>query len=131
MRTIKKIIKSQITEACYETSTNTKRVFKGLIFEVYQWEQKMFDSSFQTFEMVKRPHTLEIIAIKDGKILMAKQEQPGMPGPIFTLFGGRAEKGESELAGQRRELLEEAGLESSENFINIVSEEHFWEMIWH
>ncbi len=33
---------------------NAKRVFKGIIFDVYQWQQKMFDGSKETFEMLKR-----------------------------------------------------------------------------
>jgi len=28
-----------------------KLVFKGIIYDVYQWEQKMFDGTFSTFEM--------------------------------------------------------------------------------
>lgn len=47
---------------------NARRVFKGIIFDVYQWEQKMFDGNFKTFEMLKRPNTVEIIAIRDNKI---------------------------------------------------------------
>lgn len=55
---------------------NARRVFKGIIFDVYQWEQKMFDGSFKTFEMLKRLNTVEIIAIQNNKILLSKQSQP-------------------------------------------------------
>lgn len=30
-----------------------KKVFTGQIFDVYQWEQEMYDGSFETFEMLK------------------------------------------------------------------------------
>ena len=38
-------------------------VFKGVIFEVWQWEQKMFDGSMATFERIKRPDTVVIIQL--------------------------------------------------------------------
>jgi hypothetical protein len=45
-----------------------QRVFKGQIFDVYQWPQKLFDGSTQTFEMLKRPDTLTVLAIKNDKL---------------------------------------------------------------
>ena len=36
---------------------NAKRVFKGKIFDVYQWDQKMFDNSVEIFEKMKRTDT--------------------------------------------------------------------------
>ena len=30
-----------------------KRVFKGVIFDVYQWEQEMFDGTKEIFEKLK------------------------------------------------------------------------------
>lgn len=89
-----------------------KRVFKGVIFDVYQWQQKMFDGSSQTFEILKRPNTVEVIAIKDGKICISHQSQPTKP-DFYSLFGGRAEEGEDPLVTAKRELLEESGMESN------------------
>jgi ADP-ribose pyrophosphatase len=90
-----------------------KQVFKGVIFSVYQWEQKMFDGSTEIFEMVKRPSTIEIIAVQGDKILMSKQSQPNKHN-FFSLFGGRAEENEEPLVTAKRELLEESGLESTD-----------------
>ena len=57
---------------------NAKKVFEGVIFDVYQWEQKMFDGSLETFEKLKRPDTVIVFPIMaDGKVLLTKQEQPG------------------------------------------------------
>jgi hypothetical protein len=54
-----------------------RRVFKGVIFDVYHWPQKMFDNSTVTFEMLKRADTLQVIAITpDKKILLLKEQQP-------------------------------------------------------
>jgi ADP-ribose pyrophosphatase len=88
-----------------------KRVFKGIIFDVYQWQQKMFDGSGATFEMLKRPNTIGVIAIKDGKICVSVQSQPNHL-DFYSLFGGRAEENEEPLATAKRELLEESGLVS-------------------
>ncbi len=86
-----------------------KCVFRGVIFEMWQWEQKMFDGTFETFEMIKRSQTTQVIAIENDMILIAKEEQPTKP-LFFSLFGGRVEKGETPLLGAKREFLEEAGM---------------------
>ena len=93
-----------------------KKVFTGEIFEVYQWPQKMFDGSVATFEMLKRPNTLQIIPTLGNKIILAKEEQP-TKSMDFTLLGGRQEPNEDPIRGAKRELLEESGL-SSENWEN-------------
>ncbi len=89
------------------------RVFKGEIFDVYQWEQELFDGTRATFEMLKRPGTVQVIPVIDGKIVIAREEQPGKP-EFLTLLGGRQEEGERALTAAKRELLEESGLESDD-----------------
>ncbi|MDP2709516.1 MAG: NUDIX hydrolase [bacterium] len=86
-----------------------KRVFKGEIYEVWQWPQKMFDGSVAAFEMLKRPDTAQVIPIVDDKILILSQAQPNRPKPFLSLAGGRREKGETPLNAAKRELLEETG----------------------
>lgn len=88
-----------------------KRVFEGEIFEVYQWEQKLFDGSTTTFEMLKRPDTVQIIPIIGDKILIAEEEQPTKP-KSYTMFGGRVEEGEHPVDAAKREFLEESGYEA-------------------
>jgi ADP-ribose pyrophosphatase len=88
---------------------NAKRVFKGEIFDVYQWEQEMFDGTKATFEKTKRPDTVVVFAVlDDGKILLTKQKQPGME-PFIGAAGGRVDLGEDILDAAKRELLEETG----------------------
>ena len=90
-----------------------KKVFEGIIFDVYHWQQKMFDGSSSTFEALKRPNTVQIIPVFHGKILLAYEEQPNRSA-TYTFLGGRQEKGEEPLVSAKRELLEETGLEAAD-----------------
>ena len=74
----------------------------------------MFDGSTETFEMIKRPNTAEVIATVGDKILLLNQEQPNRPKPFTSLPGGRCEEGEDPLVATQRELLEETGYTSSD-----------------
>ncbi len=89
---------------------NAECVFKGMIFDVYQWPQEMYDGSFHTFEMLKRPDTVGVVAVKDGNIVILKQEQPSFE-PFYDIPCGRHDiESETELEAAKRELLEETGM---------------------
>lgn len=90
-----------------------KKVFQGKIFSVYQWEQEMYDGTKQTFEMLKRPGTIQIIPTSDDIIYVSHEEQP-TKNLSYSLLGGRMEQNEDPLVTAKRELLEEAGLESDD-----------------
>ncbi len=93
---------------------DARRVFKGLIFDVYHYDQIQYDGSIKTFERLKRPdNTIVFPVFDDGQILVSIQEQPGMKSFIGG-FGGRVEDGEDPLQGAKRELLEEAGYTARE-----------------
>jgi len=92
------------------TPKNAKRVFKGEIFDVYQWQQKMYDNSFATFEKLKRSDTVQVIPVtEDGKIILLRQSQPGFRKPCWSVAGGRIDGRETPLKAAHRELLEETG----------------------
>jgi ADP-ribose pyrophosphatase len=92
---------------------NAIKVFEGIMFDVYQWEQELFDGTTATFEALKRQASVTIIAEVDGKILFNNEEQPGKPA-FSALPGGRVEKDDTPLSAAQRELLEETGYESSD-----------------
>ncbi|QQS61728.1 MAG: NUDIX hydrolase [Candidatus Moraniibacteriota bacterium] len=93
---------------------NAKKVFAGVLFDVYQWEQELFDGTKTLFEKLKRPDTVVVFPVlDDGKIILTEQEQPGKE-PFIGATGGRVDKGEDILEAAKRELLEESGYEASE-----------------
>lgn len=74
----------------------------------------MYDGTTETFEKIKRADSVGVIPITDeGKILLAKQEQPGST-PFVGIIGGRIDSGEDPLEACKRELMEEAGIEAGE-----------------
>lgn len=86
-----------------------ERVYRGLIHDVYHWQQKMFDGSFATFEMLRRADTTAVICVVDGKILVLDDEQPNR-GPRKSFPGGRVDTTDADiLEAAKREVLEEAG----------------------
>lgn len=93
---------------------SAKLAFKGILFEVWQWEQKMFDGSTETFEMLRRPDTAVVLATVGGKILIQHQEQPHRSKPFISIPGGRCDWGEDPLVAAKRELLEETGYSSED-----------------
>lgn len=86
-----------------------ERVFQGMIFDVYQWPQKLFDGSEHRFEMLKRTDTANVICVVDGKILVIDDEQPHL-GSRRSFPGGRVDAEDTNIeSAARREILEETG----------------------
>ena len=90
-----------------------KKVFDGIIFDVYQWEQKLYNGQTKTFEMLDRVDSANVIAVNGDTAYYAEQEQPP-DRKFFSVFGGQIDPGESPLAAAKRELREESGLVSDD-----------------
>lgn len=43
--------------------SHATKVFSGVIFDVYQWEQELFNGNIATFEALRRPSTVIIIPV--------------------------------------------------------------------
>jgi ADP-ribose pyrophosphatase len=90
---------------------NAKKVFEGIIFDVYHWEQEMFDGSFATFEALRRKDSVTVVAVADGKIVINKEEQPGRLS-FVACPGGQIDGSDTPQESAMRELLEETALAS-------------------
>lgn len=95
---------------------NATKVFEGIIFDVYQWEQELFDGSYHTFEMLKRPDTVLIIALDENdQIVALREHQPSLPVREMRMPGGRVDPTDKTvLAAAQREMHEETGLSFGE-----------------
>lgn len=99
-------------ESLQKRPTSAKKAFSGQIFDVYQWEQELFDGSKAVFEQLKRPDTVIVFPVlPDGRIILIEESQPGKSS-VVGAPGGRIDKGEDVLAAAARELLEETGYEA-------------------
>lgn len=88
---------------------NAKLVFEGVLFDVYQWQQELFDGTTTTFEGLSRADSVDILLVDgEGRIGINHQSQPGKK-EFLACYGGRVEMGEDALEGAKRELLEESG----------------------
>lgn len=86
-----------------------RKAFEGVVFDVYQWDQVMFDGSTRIFEKIARSDIATVIPVtSEGKIVIVKDEQPAHPVGL-SLPGGGVDSGETPLVAAARELLEEAG----------------------
>lgn len=108
---------------------NAKCVFKGIIYDVYQWQQEQFDGSLATFEKLKRPDTVMILPITpEKKIMIIELEEPGRK-PYLAATGGRVDPGEKILDAAKREMLEESGY-IAEEFILWDAQQPFAKIEW-
>lgn len=95
--------------------SSAKKVFQGILFDVYHWEQELFDGTFTTFEAVKRlPSTQLIVITNNNKIILLNEEQP-LKGKYISFPGGIVNKGEDIFNGAKRELLEELGMTANDS----------------
>ncbi|MCA9477956.1 MAG: NUDIX hydrolase [Nanoarchaeota archaeon] len=89
---------------------HAKKVFSGVIFEVYQWEETNFDGSKAIWEGLKRAPGVQLfVKTKEGKWLLQDEERPGNK-RYLLMPGGFMEENETPLEAAKRELLEEAGM---------------------
>lgn len=93
--------------------SNAKMVFRWKKYEVWQWEQTMYDGSVKIFEKVRWLDTVTVIALVDDMIILQKQEQP-YRWTFLSLPWWWIEDWESPIDSIKRELLEETWYSSDD-----------------
>ncbi len=89
---------------------NAIKVFSGKIFDVWQWEQILFDGSKATFEKITRPDNVQLLGVtEDKKIIFLEEEQPARKKEIKLPMGRRDHGDETAEECAKREFLEETG----------------------
>jgi ADP-ribose pyrophosphatase len=122
-------MKKIIPEDAVLIPDEAKRRFKGMIFDVYQWPQELFDGSEHTFEMLKRPDTVTAICVVEDKILVVTDEQPHL-GARQSFPGGRVDETDATIeAAAQREVTEETGY-SFKNWRLIKVSQPYRKMEW-
>jgi len=92
---------------------HASKVFSGVIFDIYQWEQEMFDGSVATFEAGRRASTVIVIPVVGDSIALTHERQPTKDW-FIDMVSGRIDTGEEPLTAAKRELEEEAALVSND-----------------
>ena len=113
-----------------------QRVFHGKLFDVFQWNQVLYDGSNTIFEMVRRPDTVVIIGIDDesDRLILVKDRQPNKEAAIQFPAGRVEENDESWLGAARREMQEETGYTFRNwKLVNVVQPENKieWFVAWY
>jgi len=112
------------TQPKLKKGKQAKIVFRGEIFQVWQWSQKLFDGSQATFESLARADTVTILAFTTNrKIIMTRQSQPASQ-EFWSLPGGIVDKQETILQASQRELLEETGYGTKEWYFFFCNQLH-------
>lgn len=92
--------------------SDARLAFKGVMYEIWQWDQPMFDGSTEIFECIVRNDSVDVIATVGDQILLEKQQQPDSTDFFLSFPGGRRDEKEGTLQTGQRELLEEMGYQS-------------------
>ena len=102
-------MKKIVPQGAHLIPKDAKEVFTGVIYDVYQWQQELFDGSKTIFEMLRRPDTVTVIPVIDDKILVTEDHQPHT-GSKMSFPGGRVDHEDpSTLSAAQRETEEETG----------------------
>ncbi|GAB4142753.1 MAG: hypothetical protein Fur0024_5380 [Patescibacteria group bacterium] len=97
---------------------NAKKVFTGVIFNVWQWEQTLFNGRKAIFERITRPDNVQILAItEDKKIIFLEEEQPARRKEFKLPMGRDDHPGETPEECAKRELFEETGFVPEKIFL--------------
>ena len=93
-----------------EKTLKSRRIFKGRIVGLREDTVKLDNGVISKREIVEHPGAVAVIAItKDKKIVLISQFRKPAEKVLLEIPAGLVHKGESDIEGAKRELLEETG----------------------
>jgi len=92
---------------------DAKKIYNGYLFEVYEWNQKLFNGDMAVYEGIRRRPTVQVIVVHKNKIVLLKESQALNMNKI-SIPGGQINDGEEPKTAAIRELKEETGMVAEE-----------------
>lgn len=88
-----------------------RRVYDGLIFDVYRRPVRVGPGRVVEYETVRCPDAVRVYPLSSaGELLMISEHRPELDRRVLRVVSGRVEAGEAPLEAAARELAEELGL---------------------
>lgn len=91
--------------------SNTKTIFKGLVFDIEQMEVEIGSKGIHVFQVIRHPGGAGVLPVHaDGTISLIRQLRPAVDSHLIEIPAGRLGAGEPPVDCAGRELLEETGM---------------------
>jgi ADP-ribose pyrophosphatase len=94
---------------------NRAMVFKGLVVDIEQFEVRIGEKGWHTYQIVRHPGGVGVLPLHDdGTVTLIRQLRPAVGGTLLEIPAGRLQPGEDPAACGGREMAEETGLAAGE-----------------
>lgn len=105
------------------------KVFRGVIFDIYQWDQEQFDGKKKLFELGSRLDTVVIIPVVGDKFIINQEEQPNNYFRTGFPMGRLDFESEDIVEAALREYSEETGILPKKLF-HVITEQPIAKILW-
>ena len=94
---------------------NRVMLFKGLVVDIEQFEVRIGEKGWHTYQIVRHPGGVGVLPLHDdGTVTLIRQLRPAVGGTLLEIPAGRLQSGEDPAVCGGRELAEETGLSAGE-----------------
>lgn len=108
---------------------NAVKVFRGVIFDIYQWDQEQFDGKKRLFELGSRLDTVVIIPVVENNFIINEEEQPNNYFRTGFPMGRLDFESEDIVEAALREYSEETGI-TPEKLFHVATEQPIAKILW-
>jgi len=94
---------------------NRTMLFHGLVVDIEQFEVRIGEKGWHTYQIVRRPGGVGVLPLHDdGTVTLIRQLRPAVGGTLLEIPAGRLQAGEDPEECGGREMAEETGLSARE-----------------